>query len=68
MSTKIIPKLKPITPLELYLQQVSSTYQNIRFIRQGMSYIPPQFGGIFGQGIISGECAVLEVTEFESKG
>ena len=65
MTIKIIPKLLPITPNEVYKQLVSGTFENIRQTNKGLSYIPAQFGGIFGQQIILGQGLVMEVTEFE---
>lgn len=62
---KIIPKLIPISPYELYLQRVNATYEGIRKIRNGLAYTPAQFGGLFGQGDVANSGSVLEVTEFE---
>ena len=66
-NQKIIPQLKPITPMEIYLQQVKATFDAIRFKRKGMSYIPAQFGGVFGQSALLKESIVLELTDFEIK-
>lgn len=66
MSTpKIVPKLKAITPMEIYLQQVKGIYDNIRFKRKGLEYIPAQLGGVFGQSTLIKESVVLELTDFE---
>jgi hypothetical protein len=65
MSNRILPKLLPITPKELYLQLVGGTYDNIRQTNAGLTYIPAQFGGIFGQEIILTQGLVMEVTTFE---
>jgi len=62
---KIIPVLTPLTPLEVYLQQVKGTYDAIRFTRRDMTYFPPQFGGLFGQQAVVADSAVLELTNFE---
>jgi hypothetical protein len=62
---KIIPKLFPITPMEIYVRQVQATYDAIRQSNLDKDYIPSQFGGIFGQGVISNSGYVLEVTEFD---
>lgn len=64
---KIIPRLVPITPYEVYLQRVNSTYDNLRQTAKGMNYTPSQFGGIFGQNVASNSGMVLELTEFEIK-
>jgi hypothetical protein len=64
-SYKIIPKFTPLTPFEIYLQQVKGTFDSIRFQRKDMTYYPPQMGGFFGQREIKEDILVLELTEFE---
>ena len=65
MSTKIIPKYTNITPKELYMELINSTYDQIRQTNNGLTYIPTQFGGIFGQNVVLREGLVMEVTKFE---
>lgn len=65
MSNKIIPRLLPVTPKEMYLQLVNSTYDSIRQVNNGYEYVPSQFGGIFGQEVILKEGLVMEITTFE---
>lgn len=67
MTNKVLPKLLSITPMELYSQLVSGTYDKIRQNRNGYSYIPSQFGGIFGQELILKDGLVMEITKFEVK-
>lgn len=62
---KIIPHLAPMSPYEVYLQQVKGTYDAIRAARLDMTYYPPQFGGLFGQQQVISEVVVLEITDFE---
>lgn len=62
---KILPKLLPMTPYEIYLQRVNATFDRMRKTRQGLDYIPAQFGGVFGQNVVANGGQVLEVTEFE---
>jgi hypothetical protein len=62
---KIIPKILPMSPYEVYLQRVNATYDGIRKTRQGLTYTPAQFGGLFGQGAVANGGYVLELTEFE---
>lgn len=62
---KIIPRLVPMTPYEVYLQRVGSTFDSMRKTRQGFKYTPAQFGGLFGQNMVSNSGVVLEITEFE---
>lgn len=64
---KVIPKLMPMTPYEVYTSRVSTTYDNIRKTRQGFAYTPMQYGGLFGQGVVANSGDVLEVMEFEVK-
>jgi hypothetical protein len=65
VSSKIIPKLVAITPLEVYLLQVKGAFDSIRTERRDMDYIPPQFGGPFGQLEVLNEAVVLEIIDFE---
>jgi hypothetical protein len=62
---RITPQLQPMSPYEVYLQQVKGTFDRIRTERIGMSYIPPQMGGYFGQKDVIDENIVLELTDFE---
>lgn len=55
----------PITPMEVYLQQVSGTFDAIRARAAGKSYIPPQFGGFRGQRVVGNDCTVLELISFD---
>lgn len=64
---KIINRLVAMTPREVYLQRVKSTYDSFRFTGAGKSYVPPSFGGIFGQQILVNNPNVLEVIEFEAE-
>lgn len=64
---KIINRLVALTPRELYLQRVKSTYDAIKFQAQGQEYLPPSFGGLFGQQQLINSPTVLEIIEFESK-
>lgn len=62
---RIIPKLVPMTPYEVYLQRVNATFDRIRKTRQSLSYTPAQFGGLFGQSEVANTGIVLEITDFE---
>jgi xanthine dehydrogenase molybdopterin-binding subunit B len=64
---KIIPKILPMSPYEVYLQRVVTTYEGIRKRREGLAYTPAQFGGLFDQETVANAGAVLEITEFEIK-
>lgn len=62
---KIIPRLSPISPYEMYLQQVKGAFDAIRVGRVNLTYYPPQFGGLLGQNEVINEVIVLELTDFE---
>lgn len=62
---KILPKFAPITPYEMYVQRVNSTFDAIRKGNQGYNYTPAQFGGIFSQRVINQEGVVLEIIDFQ---
>ena len=55
----------PISPYEIYLQQVKGTYDGIRAGRLNLTYYAPQFGGLFGQTEVMNEAVVLELTDFQ---
>jgi hypothetical protein len=67
MSNTINPRLIPITPMQMYLQIINSGIDAIRQVNNGYSYIPSQFGGIFGQLTIQQQGLVMEITPFEVK-
>lgn len=62
---KVIPKLTPVTPLELYLQRVNSQFDAMRKAQSGIKYTPTQFGGLFGQTAVANASEVLMLTDFE---
>lgn len=65
MTQKIIPQLTAITPHEIYLQRVETTFEAMRSSAKGLSYTPIQFGGILGQQKLQESSEVLEITKFE---
>lgn len=66
-TPKVIPKLVALTPYEVYMRQVRGTYDNFRAENNSVDYIPPQFGGLFGQRkVLEGEL-VLELIDFDIK-
>lgn len=64
---KIIHNMVSVTPKELYLQRVKATYDALRQSRQGRDYVPPSFGGLFGQQTLVDNPNVLEIINFESQ-
>lgn len=64
---KILNRLAPITPKALYMQRVKATYEGMRQESSGKNYVPPSFGGVFGQQGLMATPSVLELIEFESQ-
>jgi hypothetical protein len=64
---KFLPKFVEMTPYQIYLNQVKSAIEPIRFARQNMDYFPPQLGGLSGQRNTLTEAVVLQLIEFEIK-
>lgn len=64
MSTSIITNIVPITPKELYLNMIQGTFEGMRQANAGMSYIPAQYGGIFGQQVVLDKGVAMEVVTF----
>jgi hypothetical protein len=53
-----------MSPYEVYLNQVRGTIDNIRYTAQGLTYTPPQLGGLSGQLDVITQAVVLQVTDF----
>jgi hypothetical protein len=64
-SSYITPRFMVMSPYEVYLNQVKGAIDNIRFTAQGMSYSPPQLGGLTGQLTTIQQAVVLQVTDFQ---
>lgn len=62
---RIIPKLKPMTPTEMYFQRVNATFDSVRQKARGLDYTPAQFGGLFGQQVVANTGLVMEITDFK---
>lgn len=65
MSQNITSNYLPMTAYELYLQTISTSFDNIRQTATGFNYTPIQFGGIFGQQRVVTTSTVLQVTNFQ---
>ena len=59
---KSFTKFVNITPLELYSMQVEGSFETIRSLREGVEYLPNQFGGLFGQEYVLRNKEVMQVT------
>lgn len=64
-AQKLIPKMVSMTDYEVYLNQVRSAIEPIRFAASGLSYFPPQLGGLSGQSAIIAGNVVLQMIDFE---
>lgn len=64
---KIINKLVAMSPHEMYMQRVKASFDSIRVANADKEYIPPSFGGLFGQQSMVNSPTVLEMIEFESQ-
>jgi hypothetical protein len=66
-AQKLLPKLVAMSPYKVYLSQIQGVIEPIRQSRLGLSYIPPQMGGISGQRKVIDQNLVLQTIEFEIK-
>jgi hypothetical protein len=64
-SSYITPRFVVMSPYEIYLNQVKGAIDNIRYTAQGLSYTPPQLGGLDGQLATLTQEVVLQVTDFK---
>lgn len=66
-NSQILPKFKVMSPFEIYLAQVQGCIDAVRYAAQGISYTPPQMGGLDGQLQVLNEEVVLSQIEFKVK-
>lgn len=64
-TEKFLPRLVPMSSYEVYVNQVKSSLEAIRFKAKDMEYLPPQLGGLTGQRQILNKSAVIETIDFE---
>jgi hypothetical protein len=64
-TEKMLPKLVALSPYEVYLNQVRSAIEPLRYLKLGLDYFPPQLGGLTGQRNVISEAVVLEMITFE---
>lgn len=65
-GVSVNPRITPISPFELYLEQVKGVAEAIRVNSRGLSYIPAQFGGLKGQLITLNNQVVAQMIDFEN--
>lgn len=66
-TDKFLPKFTAMTPYNVYLNQVRSVIEPIRYAFQEMDYIAPQMGGLSGQRNVIAQEVVLQTIDFEVK-
>lgn len=64
---RILSKLKPITPTELFKKQVEGVMNFARNEGTNVVTIPPQFGGLFGQRSTLQEDLVINVISVDGR-
>lgn len=64
-NSNITPRFKVMSPYEIYLAQVAGCIESIRFSAKGISYTPPQMGGLSGQLKVLSEDVVLQQIQFQ---
>lgn len=62
---KILNKLKPVTPTELFKQQVNNVIASAKAEGDDTISIPVQFGGLFGQRVTLEEDIVVNVISID---
>jgi hypothetical protein len=65
MANYIRPRMKAITPLEMYKTLVGGATDAVRYADSGLTYVPSQFGGVFGQAQVLNQGLVLKVVDFK---
>lgn len=60
---RLISKTVPLTNHQLYCLQVRDIYDRLRAENTGMSHIPAQLGGTYGQRELLSEKNALDITE-----
>jgi len=66
-TNTVTATLKPLTPLNLYLERVKSVTDSVRMAMTEQDYIPFQLGGLSGQQKSLTANAVISIIEFNLK-
>jgi hypothetical protein len=64
-NSNIVPRFAEMTPYQLYLQQIRGGTDGIRTKVAGLTYIPPQFGGLTGQLETLQKVLVIQIIDFD---
>lgn len=65
-SLSVTTRMVNLSPYELFLEQVRGVSENIRVVNKGLTYIPPQFGGLKGQLVGLNDQPVVQMVDFEN--
>lgn len=58
------PRIALMSPYQLYIEQIRGVSDSFRASRSGLTYIPPQFGGLKGQLTVIADQPVLQMVDF----
>ena len=58
------PRVISISPYQIYMEQIRGISDSFRANADGLSYIPPQFGGLKGQLLVIADQPVLQLVDF----
>ncbi len=64
----IVSRTTALTPYQVYLEQVRSVSDNMRYADTDVEYYPMQFGGLKGQRQAITGVAVVDILNFKSNG
>lgn len=64
----IASRTTTLTPYQVYLEQIRSVSDSLRYADTGTDYYPMQFGGLKGQRQAIDGVAVVDILDFKSNG
>jgi hypothetical protein len=65
---QVLPRVVPLTALNLYLERVRSVTDGVRMQTAGFEYTPLQFGGTKGQQQSLAANSVIKLIDFKVNG
>lgn len=65
---QILPRVVPLTALNLYIERVRSVSDSVRMQTAGFDYLPLQFGGAKGQQESLVARSVVKLIDFKVNG
>ena len=67
-KNQVRSRTTPLSPYQVYLEQIRSVSDSIRATSRSLTYYPLQFGGLKGQREAITAVAVVDILDFQSKG